>query len=222
MDLQNEQGEKFKRISSLFHVIVCACNDVANSVMLDAIAEIQKTKYYRHGIKKACNDAKKRYSIFERKNFEDMKGDNVDKRQVYMDFLDSVNDRLRKHLFKFYMSIKSVLDKHDIPESALKARIICAGQLLTYSIVLFDKFFDKCPEIPPIDLRATFASARLQPTKNAWDVICDKLCKDCQDINFEDDINCKTAFNIIELQIIDEKLINKSGMEALNLNPEWK
>lgn len=44
---ENSQQEMYNTISSWFHVIVGGTNDVANSIMLDAINEIKKTNLYR-------------------------------------------------------------------------------------------------------------------------------------------------------------------------------
>lgn len=165
-----KKSEMFRHLSSLFHVLIGAANDIANTAMLDAIADIKLTGYYRQTVKKSCKDAVRKYEAFERDNFKDMKDPKkqIDKRRLYMDFLDTVSERLSPHVFKFRMSIKQHLDKQGIPDSELKSHVLCADQLLIYSVNLFDDFFDRCPRVPPIDLRRTFLSARLDGTLHAW------------------------------------------------------
>lgn len=165
-----KKSDMFRRLSSLFHVLIGAANDIANTAMLDAIADIKLTGYYRQTVKKSCKEAIRRYGVFETANYNDMRGtvSEIDKRRLYMDFLDTVSERLSPHVFKFRMSIKQHLDKQGIPDSELKSHVLCADQLLIYSVNLFDDFFDRCPRVPPIDLRRTFLSARLDGTLHAW------------------------------------------------------
>ncbi|WP_028896695.1 hypothetical protein [Prevotella sp. HUN102] len=217
--MTEEKRRTFNRVSVLFHTIVCAANDVAHTEMLDTVRLLQKTKHYRHEVKKACKDALKRYGDYDRRSLEDMRSEEVDKRQLYMDFLDAVNERLKPHVFKLYMAVKQALDKRNVEESALKAHVICADQLLKYSVFLFDKFFEETPPIPPVDLRMTFLPARLHPVLSAWSVITDRLCRDC-DIDLDEEPDCKLAFDIIEYNITKERYINESGMEAVSLNEE--
>lgn len=218
--ITDKKRAAYKQLSSLFHTIIGATNDIANTTMLDAVNEIKKTKYYRHEVKRACKESIRRYEVFDKKNLDDMRSSRINKQQIYMDYLDSVNDRLHPHVFKLYMAIKQVLDRKSIPESSLKAMIHCADQLLSYSIFLFDDFFRQYPPIPPIDIRQTFISARLAPCLNAWDTVRQTICKDCAEIDFAKDKNCKLAFDVIERNMTSETYINQSGKQALNLNPD--
>lgn len=65
--ITDKKRAAYKQLSSLFHVLIGATNDIANTAMLDAINEIKKTKYYRHEVKKACKEAIRRYEVFDKK-----------------------------------------------------------------------------------------------------------------------------------------------------------
>ena len=215
---ENSQQEMYNTISSWFHVIVGGTNDVANSTMLDAINEIKKTNLYRQRVKKACKDAVSRYEVFDKANMADMRSEEHDRRQLYMDFLDSVNERLKPHIFILRQSIKRVLDRNKIADSELKSHILTAYEMINYSVELFDKFFKAWPPCPPVNFGLTFKPARLHPVRQAWEQVEDILCKDCVGIHLDDDDNCRRALDIIETQIISEKFINQSGEAALALN----
>lgn len=217
-----KKSDMFRRLSSLFHVLIGAANDIANTAMLDAIADIKLTGYYRQAVKKSCKEAIRRYTVLETANYNDMRGtvSEIDKRRLYMDFLDSVGERLRPHVFNLYMSIKQMLDKKGIAQSSLKAKIHCADQLLSYAVYLFDEFFRKAPSIPPLDLRQTFILGRIEPCLKSWQMVRNAICTDCADLNIDADNNCKTAFSVIERNIVSDNYVNDSGMEALELNPE--
>ena len=220
MRITEKHRETFNHISSLFHTIIGGANDIAHTYMLDAIDQIKKKGLYRQKVKKACKDAVARYEVFEKLNMQDMQNAETDKRQLYMDFLDDVDQRLKPHVFLFRQGIKRVLDRNFIKDSEFKSYIILAHELINYAVVLFDKFIANCPSCPPVNFGLTFKPARLHPVRQAWEQVEEILCKDCVGIHLDDDDNCRRALDIIETQIISEKFINQSGEAALALNPD--
>lgn len=220
MRITEKQRETYNHVSSLFHTIVGGANDIAHTYMLDAIYQIKKKGLYRQKVKKACKDAVARYEVFEKLNMQDMQNAETDKRQLYMDFLDDVDQRLKPHVFLFRQGIKRVLDRNFIKDSEFKSYIILAHELINYAVVLFDKFIANCPSCPPVNFGLTFKPARLHPVRQAWEQVEEILCKDCVGIHLDDDDNCRRALDIIETQIISEKFINQSGEAALALNPD--
>ena len=220
MRITEKQRETYNHVSSLFHTIVGGANDIAHTYMLDAIDQIKKKGLYRQKVKKACKDAVARYEVFEKLNMQDMQNAETDKRQLYMDFLDDVDQRLKPHVFLFRQGIKRVLDRNFIKDSEFKSYIILAHELINYAVVLFDKFIANCPSCPPVNFGLTFKPARLHPVRQAWEQAEEILCKDCIGIHLDDDDNCRRALDIIETQIISEKFINQSGEAALALNPD--
>ena len=218
--ITDKHREAFNHISSLFHTIIGGTNDIANSIMLDAINESKKAGLLKQKVKKMCKAAIERYSIFEKQNMGDMKNAEIDKRQLYMDFLDSVDKRTKNDVFILRQSVKRLLDKNNISNSDLKSFILTAHALLIFSIELFDRFIETCPPCPPINLGKTYQDARLTPVKNAWEQVEEILCPDCKEINLTKDKDCKLAMEILETKLVSEQGINESGMEALNLNPD--
>lgn len=218
MRITENQRETYNHVSSLFHTIVGAANDIAHTYMLDAIDQIKKKGLYRQKVKKACKDAVARYEVFEKLNMQDMQNAETDKRQLYMDFLDSVDERLRPHIFLFRQAIKRVLDRNFIKDSDLKSYIILAYELINYSVELFDKFIKGCPSCPPVNFEMTFKPARLHSVRQAWGQVEEKLCKDCVHIDLNKDENCRRSLDVIEIHLVSEKYINESGEAALSLN----
>ena len=219
-EITDKHRETFNRISALFHTIIGGTNDVANSVMLDAIHEIDKAGLYKQKVKKMCKTAVERYEVFNKKNMDDMKNSEIDKRKLYMDFLDSVDERTKNDVFILRQSVKRLLDKNNISNSDLKSFILTAHALLIFSIELFDRFIDTCPPCPPINLGKTYRDARLTSVKNAWEEVEEILCPSCKNIDLTKDKDCKLAMKILETKLVSEQGINESGMEALNLNPD--
>lgn len=167
MRITEKQRETYNHVSSLFHTIVGGANDIAHTYMLDAIYQIKKKGLYRQKVKKACKDAVARYEVFEKLNMQDMQNAETDKRQLYMDFLDDVDQRLKPHVFLFRQGIKRVLDRNFIKDSEFKSYIILAHELINYAVVLFDKFIANCPSCPPVNFGLTFKPARLHPVRQA-------------------------------------------------------
>lgn len=220
MKVTEKHRETFNHVSSLFHTIIGGANDVAHTYILDAIEKIKKAGLYRQRIKKACKDAISRYEVFEELNMQDMQNAETDKRQLYMDFLDSVDERLKPHVFVFRQSIKRVLDRNMIKDSELKSHVILVYELINYAVVLFDKFIEGCPSCPPVNFGLTFKPARLYPTLQAWSDVEQMICKDCVGFDLNDDKDCRLALDIIETHLVSEEYLNKSGEEALSLNPD--
>ena len=220
MKVTEKHRETFNHVSSLFHTIIGGANDIAHTYMLDAIEKIKKAGLYKQRVKKACKDAISRYEVFEKLNMQDMQCAETDKRQLYMDFLDSVEERLKPHIFLFYQAIKRVLDRNMIKDSDLKACIILAYELINYSVELFDKFIEGCPSYPPVNFEMTFKPARLHSVRQAWGQVEEILCKDCVHIDLNKDENCRRSLDVIEIHLVSEKYINESGEEALSLNPD--
>lgn len=204
MNVTEKHRETFNHVSSLFHTIIGGANDVAHTYMLDAIEKIKEAGLYKQRIKKACKDAMSRYDVFEKLNMQDMQNAEIDKRQLYMDFLDSVDERLKPHIFLFRQAIKRVLDRNFIKDSDLKSYIILAYELINYSVELFDKFIEGCPSCPPVNFGLTFKPARLHAVRQAWGQVED----------------CRRSLDVIELNLVSEKFINESGTAALELNPD--
>ena len=219
-EITDKHRETFNHISSLFHTIIGGTNDVAHSIMLDTIKEIDKAGLYKQKVKKMCKAAVERYSIFEKQNMGDMKNAEIDKRQLYMDFLDSVNERTKNDVFILRQSVKRLLDKNAIENSDLKSYILTTHALLIFSIELFDRFVSTCPPCPPINIAKTYRDARLTSVKQAWEEVENILCPDCKNIDLTKDKDCKLAMEILETKLVSEQGINESGMEALNLNPD--
>lgn len=220
MKVTEKHRETFNHVSALFHTIVGGTNDIAHTYMRDAIEKIKEAGLYRQRIKKACKDAMSRYDVFEKLNMQDMQNAEIDKRQLYMDFLDSVDERLKPHIFLFRQAIKRVLDRNMIKDSDLKSYIILAYELINYSVELFDKFIEGCPSCPPVNFGLTFKPARLHAVRQAWGQVEEILCKDCVSIDLNKDENCRRSLDVIELNLVSEKFINESGTAALELNPD--
>lgn len=163
-----------------------------------------------------------RYEVFDKANMADMRSEEHDRRQLYMDFLDSVNERLKPHIFILRQSVKRVLDRNKIADSELKSHILTAYEMINYSVELFDKFFKAWPPCPPINLVKTFEKARLHPVRQAWQIVEDTICDDCRGIDLNKDKDCRLAFDIIETKLISEQNLQASSEEALSLNPKEK
>lgn len=213
-------AEVTARISSLFHVIIGSTNDITHGTMIDAQQQIRKAGLLRHAVKKACKDAMQRYEVFDIANMKDMVHETEDKRKIYMDFLDSVQERMKEPLYNFRKSIARELFRRNIPDRQLKSYVILSEAMLVYAVELFDKFVEACPPCDPIDWRETFLKARLEPTLKAWQTITDIICKDCIDIKIDQAEECKACFSKIEDELVSEQNIFKSTTEALDLNPE--
>lgn len=219
---KEQEGQLLANISSLFSLVIGSTNDIAHGTMVDAIAQIRKAGLLRQAIKKACKDATERYQRYDTLNIENMNENGNDRRRLYIDFLDSVQDRLKEPLHQFRKAISRELYRQGIPNRVLKSYIITAYEMLNYAVELFDKFIDGCPKNSIVDWRRAFLPARIKPTLQAWEIATDIICKDCLNLNLNNVDECTKLFNAIEDELVSEQNIFKSTTEALDLNPEHR
>ncbi|MCI6672412.1 MAG: hypothetical protein MSG77_07735 [Prevotella sp.] len=220
-ELTKEEIKTLHAISSTFHTTVGSVNDIAHSYLVDAVNEIKKTKHYRHDIKHACKEALERYKNFERREQATMQHSYVDRRVLYMDFLDGVMAQVQGDIFKLYMTIKQHLDRQKAKESKLKAHVFLAHILLDLSVHFFDAFAEAMKNrVAGVDLRGTFLAGRLAYVFNIWDEVVKRLTPELHGKDIDDIPNARLAAQIIEQKLSDVEVLYKAGREAVELNKE--
>lgn len=220
-ELNKEDIKTLHAISGTFHTTVGSVNDIAHSYLVDAVNEIKKTKHYRQAVKHACKEALERYKNFERREQKTMQNSHVDRRALYMDFLDGVMGQVQGDIFKLYMTIKQYLDSKKEKESKLKAQVFLAHILLDLSVHFFDAFAEGMKDrVGGVDIRGTFLAGRLSYVYNIWDEVVKRLAPELYGKDFDDIPNSRLAVQIIEQKLSDVEVLYKAGREAVELNKE--
>lgn len=226
-------NSEFAHLNSLMNLVIGAVNTIAGKAVIDAKDELFKRKdLWRHEIKQNARLAEDAYYAYEKvhtRNFGD-------RYNLFLDYLNAVEDNIEKDVNMLTMSIAQVLTKHNQKDSMLKARVETARTMSEYACSMFDMLIEKANnkvntrcmklilsrKMKPFDFKPSFAAGRITGVFHYWDKVTSVLCKPDnkgESISLNDDPNCKLAFEIIEQKITSEDFLNKAGYDALQLNP---
>ena len=225
---------EFAHLNSLMNLVIGAVNTIAGKAVIDAKDELFKRKdLWRFEIKKNARLAEDAYYEYEKihtRNFGD-------RYNLFLDYLNAVEDNIEKDVNMLTMSIAQVLTKHNQKDSMLKAKVETARTMSEYACSMFDMLIEKANnkvntrciklilsrKMKPFDFKPSFAAGRITGVFHYWDKVTSLICKPdhkSESITLNDDPNCKLAFEIIERKITSEDFLNKAGYDALQLNPE--
>lgn len=225
---------EFAHLNSLMNLVIGAVNTIAGKAVIDAKDELFKRKdLWRFEIKKNARLAEDAYYAYEKvhtRNFGD-------RYNLFLDYLNAVEDNIEKDVNMLTMSIAQVLTKHNQKDSMLKAKVETARTMSEYACSMFDMLIEKANnrvntrcmklilsrKMKPFDFKPYFEAGRITGVYHYWDKVMSALCKSDKNgdvISLNEDPNCKLAFEIIERKITSEDFLNKAGYDALQLNPE--
>ena len=225
---------EFAHLNSLMNLVIGAVNTIAGKAVIDAKDELFKRKdLWRFEIKKNARLAEDAYYAYEKvhtRNFGD-------RYNLFLDYLNAVEDNIEKDVNMLTMSIAQVLTKRNQKDSMLKAKVETARTMSEYACSMFDMLIEKANnkvntrciklilsrKMKPFDFKPSFAAGRITGVFHYWDKVTSLICKPDhkgESITLNDDPNCKLAFEIIERKITSEDFLNKAGYDALLLNPD--
>jgi len=212
-----EAKSAFDRLNSLINVSVGAANTIAGRCLYDAYEQlICDKRLFRHELKMRANEAKKSFARYESRHLQNF----GDRYQLFLDYLDSIEDEVMPHVNKFYWSVKSLLDKNNEANSALKAKITTARTMIEYACHIYDLLLEKTHTETSIDFNQLMRPARLTSVLYSWEQVTFYICKTDADVDLNADPNCRLAFDIIDRILTSEDTLNKAGYEAIKLNPK--
>lgn len=204
----------YEKQNSVFNVVVSAANEIAWLALDEALSQLKPSKYYRHEVKRWAKTALKRYQ-----EYEEMHHRNFDERyQIFIDYLDSIDDLFKKDIFLLTMSIKQHLDKFGEKDTKIKAIVETADILLENACLSFDWLFDDLAKESGYNFRRFFLKGRLTGVYSAWQNVVKSICKvESKHINLDKDKNTSLAFEVIRKKL-HPNYLNKAGKQAIDLN----
>ena len=217
--VSEEKAQKvFDELVTLVNLVVGAANTIAGKAMFDAIERVKATNLYRDKVRKNLAWAASLYYKYERThtlNFGDSK-------QLFYDYLDSVEEDIQSQVDILRKSIKSVLDRNGQENTDLKSYVETARNLLGYACHVYDVQLETArKKAPYVNYERYTRPARLTFVMKRYEEAADLICKPKGIvIDLNDDKNCILAFRAIEQKITSEDFLNKAGYKALKLNPE--
>ena len=210
--------EQFDNVAKLVNIVVAAANTIAGNAVIDAKNELYKRKdLWRHEIKYNATRAEKSYYEYENTQTEYFDT----KKNLFRDYLSAIEENTAKDVKILQMSILQVLTKKDQSDRVIKSQVETAYVLTEYACCVYDMIMKEAKKRTGFDFSPFFQKARLTSTFHYWKEVSEiitKADKGSGTIDFNDDDNCRLAFQIIERKISGEDLPNKAGYEAMKLN----
>ena len=198
----------------LVESLVSVANEVARLAISDAMSLLEKSKYYRHNIKKWSRETFRRQEAYERTYIRDY----GDRAQVWIDFLDAVEKEFRPYINNIFTAVKKVMDENQLSESLLKAKLECGRVCATLAVAQFDVMMASEKRRWGVDYTSRFMPARYDGPLQTWTYICEELVR--IPMSLTEDKNCQAAYNTLAKMLNDEDLINDIGAVAVHYNLE--
>lgn len=210
--------EQYDNIAKLINIVVAAANTIAGNAIIDTKNELYKRKdLWHHEIK--FNVVRAVNSYYEYENVQSYYFDK--KKNLFLDYLSAIEENIAKDVQILNLSFLQVLTKNNQSDRYIKAQVETAYVLTRYACSVFDKIMEEARARTGYDYTPYFIKARLTSTLHYWEkvaMLIMKTDKETEYINFNDDPNCRLAFNIIERKLTSEELPNRAGYEALKQN----
>lgn len=209
--------EGFDRTNMLVNCFVGVANEVARLAISDGMALLEKSRYYRHNIKRWSRETFRRQEAYEYLHSQNF----GDRTQLWLDYLDAVENEFRPHIFNVFMSLKQVMDRHRQSDSLLKAKLECGRVCATLAVAQFDVLMADEKQRWGVDYTSMFMPARYDGPLQTWTYICECLVKDEHPespMSLTEDRNCQLAYDILARKLNDESLINRIGAVAIHYN----
>lgn len=218
-DALNEKSQEYHtmchKIMSTARVLVCSVNDIADSIVRDAVNQLQKTKHYKQLIKQ--NAKTTLVEIRKAQNYLRYRLD-ANAWQLWMDIADNFNEFVATDIYKLRIAIKSLLDKHNIPESDLKSHVLTADAMLIAAMRTYEDYYKVHYDGFGLDLSWELRGCYLDKAHAPWGRLTNLLTGKDPNVDLNADPNCKLTVNIIIKKLCNPKNINEIGRKALMLN----
>ena len=197
---------EFAHLNSLMNLVIGAVNTIAGKAVIDAKDELFKRKdLWRFEIKKNARLAEDAYYAYEKvhtRNFGD-------RYNLFLDYLNAVEDNIEKDVNMLTMSIAQVLTKHNQKDSMLKAKVETARTMSEYACSMFDMLIEKANnrvntrcmklilsrKMKPFDFKPYFEAGRITGVYHYWDKVMSALCKSDKNGDFEDFTDCSRCLS---------------------------
>ena len=207
-------AEQARKASALFHTVVCAANDIADTEMRTAAERLADTQWWYHGVKQSAGTAIRRAKDCYQAMYKALNG----REQAITDYLDEIGGKVDADIMKLRMAFKQELDYQKQEDAEIKALTLSAYALVTLSVDMFDMFFDKIRERVKTDIRAPFLSMRMNKALAAWRDVVRRVMGGDGCYILDEHSAVKLAVEVIATKLNDLNVITNCAKEAVELN----
>lgn len=222
---------EYDRCCGLFILVTQPALDLADSAVRDAAGELRKAGMYRQGVKHHANAALAALgAIGSQMGGRLREARTGDQRQLFLDYLDTAQDDLRKHaeILRYTLAQFALNEGWGHPSACGAAWL--ADALLGLAAEIFSSFMRQVSkEISPTVeelVRHTFGFADPLPAARQWALALEELGK-AQGAgmglrrklpDFSRDGNVRAAYLVVLRKLVDWRSMEKAGDAAYSLS----
>lgn len=213
-----EQG--YMETDKLVNTIVGLGNEVARLALADAIYAVEKSDFYFFNVAKWTRKTFEEQESYEHRHLHKFF---KDQQQVFLDYLDAVEEEFRPHIFKMNMSLRLAMLRQKQSNAILKAQVECGRVIAKLACDNFDALMEAHRKKYGVNYAAHFQEFRYTKPLALWTRVTRLIVTDDhpEDNNsLTDDKNCQLAYEVLARKMCDFKLINRIGYVAISKNRE--
>lgn len=208
-----------KRFAGIMHLMVGAIYSVAQSLMVDAVAELrQRNDLWRGRLKYDATRALGCYDKVLRLQKEDL-GPIFD---VWLDSVDIMDEEMKVHIQKIYWAIDGVLLAKNVKDHALIARCEVVRAIIALGKDCFDSMCRVVHEIDPRNKvkRGEISWFSFDDVMFHWDRLSSALTGNIKGIDLNDNQTCVMALQVVQNKMTDFEYIERNVEKAFESHPE--
>lgn len=208
-----------KRFAGIMHLMVGAIYSVAQSLMVDTVAELRQRKDLWCGQVKY--DATKALGCYD-KVFRLQKEDLGPMFEVWMDSVDIMDDEMKAHIQKIYWAIDGILLAKDVKDHALISRCETTLSIISLGKECFDSMCRVIREVNPRCKvnRGGISWFSFDGVKFHWKRLCETITGEIKDIDLNDSETCRMSLQVVQNKMTDFEYIERNVEKAMEAHPE--
>lgn len=217
---QEKAQEVFEDMSKVFWSMQGTANQVAYLAMDDAVDYLQRVGMMRQQIKVKALKALQEFRKYEKAVYQHFKVSDDDRFYLWSDMTSRAADNLQGDVDKLYFSIKGVIDRYNVKDSEVHAKIQTASALIDLSVLMFDTMVQRYQSQTIVPIAGAFSGGKLSAVQSNWREVAHLTGrKVLPAIDLNQDKTCHLAIKVILTKYQQAEFLNDAAAEALRLNP---
>lgn len=221
LNMQVERSNKLSdEMSKPFWSMIGTANQCAYIAMDEAVEAMQGAGMMKHQVKVKATKAIEEYKHYERlvyAHFHEMQDERY---YLWCDMVSRAADALEGDIKKLYFAIKNVIDRYNVANSDVLAKIQTAMALISLSCLMYDTMAQNYQRQTMIRISDNYAAGRLTAVENLWRCVGDMTGKQVlAHIDLSHDEACSLGIRVLLTRYEQAEFLNDAAGEALRLNP---
>ena len=218
---QQEKAEAvFDEMSKVFWTMQGTANQCAFLAIDDAVEAMQQAGWMRQQVKVKAQRALQEFRKYEKLVFQHFKIMDDDRYFLWSDMTSRAADSLQGDADKLYFAIKSVIDRYNVKDSDIHAKIQRAMALIDLAILMYNTMVERYQRQTIIPIGNAFNGGKLTAVQSNWREVAHLTGRSVLPaIDLNQDKTCHLAIKVILTKYQQADFLNEAAGEALRLNP---